>query len=195
MPDVPEIRLHKAEPSSGLWRLGRGRAAPYWAYYWAGGLVLARFILDRPGTVAGKRVLDLGAGSGIVGIAAALSGAAQVLAAEIDPHGREALRLNAMLNGVAIEILPDDLLASAPPDVDLVLVGDLFYEARLARRVMSFLDTCLMRGLEVLVGDPFRAPLPERRLEPLAERLVRESGDAPKPAAVFAFRLFSSARA
>lgn len=189
MPDVPEIRLHKAEPASGLWRLGRGRGrdAPYWAYYWAGGLALARFVFDRPEVVRGKRVLDLGAGSGLVGIAAALAGARGVLAAEIDPHAVIALRLNAAINKVALDILDDDLLDGAPPEVDLVLVGDLFYDAGLAARTTAFLDRCRARGIQSLVGDPRRAPLPLDRLELLSEQPVHETEQGIRPGAVFAF--------
>lgn len=187
------MRLHLARPSSGVGRLvGPGGAAPYWAYVWAGGAILARHVLDRPRTVRGRRVLDLGAGGGVVAIAAALAGAAEVLAAETDANGRAALELNAALNGVELRILGEDLLDGPPPAVDLVLVGDLFYEPGLAGRVLRFLDRCLLGGLEVLVGDPGREPLPLARLEPIARHSVRDFGDgpdeAPRPAAVYALR-------
>src|ERR1700749_1583197 len=110
VPGIPEIELHKASPTSGLWRLARqdkdGFGAPYWAHYWAGGLALARYVLDNPGVVAGKRVLDLGAGSGLVGIAAAKAGARQVVAAEVDRYAVAALKLNATLNAASISVLP-----------------------------------------------------------------------------------------
>ena len=146
---VPQIRLYAAHPASGLWRLGRHAlgqrtgAPPYWVYQWAGGIALARYILDRPDVVAGLRVPDLGAGSGLVGIAAALSGAGEVIAAEIDRNALAALELNAAENGVALTVVGDDLTAGPPPDVDLVAVGDLFYEQALAGRVTAFLDRCL----------------------------------------------------
>jgi predicted nicotinamide N-methyase len=185
VPAVPEIRLHQADPASGLRRLGGG-AAPYWAWPWAGGLALARFVLDRPDTVAGLRVLDLGAGSGLVAVAAAKAGAASVTAAEIDPNALAALALNAELNGAAIGIEPGDPTGGEPPQADTVLVGDLFYEKRLARRVVRFLDRCLDNGVTVLVGDVGRAHLPTERLRPLATYAVPDFGET-KPATVFCF--------
>lgn len=195
VPSVPEIRLHKAGPSSGLWRLAetdeQGFGSPYWAYHWAGGLALARHVLDRPQTVAGRHVLDLGAGAGVVGIAAAKAGAATVIAAEVDRYAVEALKLNAAINGVAIRIMTDDLTAGPPPAVDLIAVGDLFYERGLAERVIAFLDRCLDAGIEVLIGDPWRAWLPRARLRVIAEYSVLDMGTAEtgeiRPSAVFAF--------
>lgn len=192
VPDLPGILLHRAGPASGLRRLAeadRSFGSPYWAHLWAGGLALARFVLDRPEFVRGARVLDLGAGSGLVGIAAALAGAGRVLAADIDPYARAVVPLNAALNGVAVEVLPGDPLRRAPPDVDAVLVGDLFYAAALARRVMGFLDRCRDRGVRVLVGDPGRTTLPLARLAPIATYQVRESdGGAARSSTVFGLR-------
>lgn len=182
---IPEIRLHQADPASGLHRLD-GKAPPYWAWPWAGGLALARFVLDRPENVTGRRVLDVGAGSGLVAIAAAKAGAAMVTAAEIDPNALAALRLNAALNGVAVEPVERDLTRGGPPNADLVLVGDLFYEQRLARRVTRFLDSCLDQGIAVLVGDVGRAHLPGERLRRLARYDVPDFGEA-KPGSVFSF--------
>ncbi|RWI29261.1 MULTISPECIES: methyltransferase [unclassified Mesorhizobium] len=206
---LPEIRLYRAHPASGLWRLTRpqGRAAepegeaneadedgpepqpPYWAYAWAGGAVLARYILDRPETVAGLRVLDLGAGSGLVGIAAAKAGASQVIASEIDRNGVAALGLNAAANGVAIAVVGEDITAGPPPPVDVVAAGDLFYRQDLADRVIPFLDRCLAAGINVLIGDPGRAYLPRSRLCLLAEYQVPDVGQgaATKPSGVFSF--------
>ena len=177
-PGVPEIRLHLATPSSRLSRLVGGREEPpYWAYVWAGGAVLARHVLDRPQTVSGRRVLDLGSGSGLVAIAAAMAGAAAVSAAETDPDGRAALELNAELNGVAISPLAADLLDGEAPEADLLLVGDLFYATDLAKRVTAFLDRCRAAGVEVLVGDVGRADLPRERLRLIAEHAVPDFGD------------------
>jgi predicted nicotinamide N-methyase len=195
VPSVPEISLYTAHPGSGLARLAGpddDDEPPYWAYPWGGGMVLARHILDLPETVSGRRVLDLGAGGGLVAIAAAKAGAASVLAAEIDPIGVTAIGLNGQANGVTVEVTGADLLpGGAPRNVDLVLVGDLFYERGLARRVTAFLDRCLAGGLEVIVGDPGRTTLPRQRLRTLAEYATGDfgrGGDPKRPAAVFAFK-------
>jgi predicted nicotinamide N-methyase len=185
VPSLPGTVLYAPHPGSGLWRLaGSGDRPPYWAYLWAGGAVLGRFILDHPEIVQGRRVLDLGAGSGIVGIAAARAGAAAVLAAEIDPNGQAALRLNAEANDVDIAVTDEDLAiaGSSLPAVDLVLVGDLFYEPALARRVTALLERCVDAGMEVLVGDPGRAHLPQSRLTTIAQYRVPDVG-APRAAA------------
>ncbi|WP_420797385.1 class I SAM-dependent methyltransferase [Aminobacter anthyllidis] len=197
VPSVPEIRLHAAHPGSGLWRLagdadGEGDPPPpYWAYQWAGGLVLARHFLERPEAVRGRRVLDLGAGSGLVGIAAAMAGARAVLAAEVDGNGVAAIGLNATLNGVEVTAVGGDLTGGPVPEVDIVAVGDLFYDADLAVRVTAFLDRCVAAGIDVLVGDPGRAHLPHGRLQLVAEYAVADvgSGNAAttKPSAVFSF--------
>lgn len=198
VPALPELSLYLAHPGSGLRRLlepddpDDGEAEPqppYWAYAWAGGAVLARYILDHPSTVAGKRVLDLGAGSGLVGIAAAKAGARAVIAAEIDRNGVVALRLNAEANGVAIQIRDEDVTAGPPPAVDLVLGGDVFYAQDVGQRMMPFLERCLAAGIDVLVGDPGRAWLPRPRLCLLGEYSVPDvggnGGGEPKPSAVF----------
>jgi predicted nicotinamide N-methyase len=193
VPSVPEIRLHTAHEATGLWRLAEGAdpPPPYWAFPWAGGLALARHVLDRPDVVRGRRVLDLGAGSGLVAIAAMKAGAASAIAAEIDPYGIAACRLNADANGLAVTVVANDLVAGPPPPVDVVLVGDLFYEPGLALRVTAFLDRCLAAGIDVMVGDPRRTHLPVARLRLIAEYAVPDVGDVegarPKPAGVFAF--------
>lgn len=193
VPSIPEIRLHKAGPQSGLRRLAERDqefGSPYWAHYWGGGLVLARYLLDRPDVVAGRCVLDLGAGSGIVGIAAAKAGATKVIAADIDPYAIAAMELNAAINGVTILPVLADLTNSEPPAADIVCVGDLFYEAALAERVTIFLDRCLERGMDILIGDPWRAHLPRSRLRLLAEHAVTDFGDtagSTRPSGVFAF--------
>jgi len=202
VPALPEIRFYTAHPGSGLRRLvdledgdvdenTAEPQPPYWAYAWAGGAVLARYVLDHPTTVAGRRVLDLGAGSGIVGIAAAKAGAREVIAAEIDRNGVAALGLNAAANGTAIAVIGNDITTGPPPAVDLVLAGDVFYGQDVAQMVMPFLDRCLAAGIEVLVGDPGRAYLPRSRLRLLAECKVPDFGDAKdaalKPSGVFRF--------
>lgn len=180
VPGIPEIRLHGARPGSGLRRLTekRSRLSPYWAYQWAGGTVLARYLFDHPETVRGRTVLDLGTGSGLVAIAAAKAGADRVTGVDIDPHAIAALRLNAALNDVTVEPLLADLTTGEPSYVDLLLVGDLFYERRLARRITAFLDRCLAAGITILVGDPGRAYLPRERLAVIAEYPVTDFGAA-----------------
>lgn len=195
VPAIPEIRLHTAHPGSRLGRLldrDDDPAPPYWAYPWSGGAVLARYVLDHPATVRGRRILDLGAGGGIVAIAAALAGAAVVTAAEVDGYGIAALERNAAANGVTVTALHADLLKGPVPDVDLVLAGDLFYERELAERAAAFFERCVAEEVEVLVGDPGRADLPRERLIEIAAYRVPEvgatRGAATTPAAVYRFR-------
>lgn len=200
VPALPEIQFYTAHPGSGLRRLVESEddaedalepQPPYWAYAWAGGTVLARYVLDHPMTVAGRRVLDLGAGSGIVGIAAAMAGARDVIAAEIDRNGVAAIGLNAAANGAAITAIADDITMGPPPPVDLVLAGDVFYGREVALRVIPFLDRCLAAGIDVLVGDPRRNDLPLSRLRLLAEYRVPDFGQtndrALQPTGVFRF--------
>ncbi|MDP1669045.1 class I SAM-dependent methyltransferase [Phaeovulum sp.] len=188
VPMLPDIRTYQAHPASGLARIGG--AAPYWAYVWAGGAALARHVTENPGLVRGLRVLDLGAGSGVVGIAAARAGAARVICAEIDPYAAAAIGLNAALNDVQIEVLQNDICALPPPGVDLILAGDVFYAAGVARRVAAFLRRCCSHGITVLVGDPGRAYLPRNDLRPVAEYKVRDFGDGAatlRPGLVYEF--------
>lgn len=191
VPGIAEIALHKAVPASGLGRLAatdRDFGSPYWAYYWLGGLALARFVLDRPEVVAGRRVLDLGCGSGLVAIAAAKAGAAKVLAVDIDPYALAAAALNAAANGVMIEAVHADPTDGTVPEVDLILAGDVFYDPEPAARVEPFLARCRAAGVEVLVGDPRRAPLPLERLRVLAEyRFAETDSGAMRTTEVFAF--------
>jgi predicted nicotinamide N-methyase len=199
VPSLPEILLHTAGPQSGLWRLAESEetfGTPYWAYVWGGGLALARHVLDHPRTVAGRVVLDLGTGSGIVAIAAAKSGAKSVLAADIDRYAVMATSLNAAANGVTIATHLGDLTAGLPPAVDAVLVGDLFYEGGLAERVTDFLDRCVRADIQVLVGDPWRNFLPRTRLRLVAEYPGTDFGsgvrDRQSRNAVFSFEMVRS---
>lgn len=174
-PLVPEIRLHLAEESLPIWQktedeLGEMNVPPpYWAFAWAGGQALARHLIDNPALVAGKRVLDLGAGSGLTAIAAMLAGAASVLAADIDRVSLLAAELNASANAVTIETTAEDLLATPPGRFDVVLVGDLFYEKALADRVGRFIDAAAAQGADVLIGDPQRSYFPRGRFSKVAE--------------------------
>ncbi len=177
-PHTPELRLHLADEITPIWKLTEealaeiGLQPPFWAFAWAGGQALARYVLDRPELVAGKRVLDFASGSGIVGIAAAKAGAAQVLCADIDGFCAEAAALNAAANGVSIESTDADLLDAAPPDVDVLLVADICYEKPLAERVMAWLGAAKAAGTTVLMGDPGRSYFPRTGLTKLAEYQV-----------------------
>ncbi len=172
-PGASEIRLFQAHPGSGLARfVGDTGRSPYWAFGWAGGTVLARYILDRPELVGGRRVADLGTGAGIVAIAAARAGAASVIAIDDDPAAVVAARINALENRVAIDVRLGDGLAGSPPAADVVTAGDLFYDAALAVRTLAFLQRCAAAGRTVLIGDPSRRHLPRHRLRVVFEAEV-----------------------
>jgi predicted nicotinamide N-methyase len=178
-PLVPEIRLYLATEVVPLWRATEeelekmGVPPPYWAFAWAGGQALARYILDHPEQIMGKHVLDIGSGSGMVAIAAAKAGAASVLAADIDAFSIAAIRLNAVANGVTVAVTQDDLIG-AEGDWDVILVGDLFYERPLAERLLAWLKTL---GCPALLGDPGRSYFPKDQVEPLAVYNVQTSRD------------------
>jgi predicted nicotinamide N-methyase len=178
-PLVPEIRLYLATEVVPLWRATEeelekmGVPPPYWAFAWAGGQALARYILDHPEQIMGKHVLDIGSGSGMVAIAAAKAGAASVLAADIDAFSIAAIRLNALANGVTVAVTQDDLIG-AEGDWDVILVGDLFYERPLAERLLAWLKTL---GCPALLGDPGRSYFPKDQVEPLAVYNVQTSRD------------------
>ncbi|MDX6198653.1 MAG: hypothetical protein QOJ79_1804 [Actinomycetota bacterium] len=156
---VPEVTLHLCDDIVALWKVtGEDAPPPFWAVAWLGGQALARYLLDHPDEVRDGRVLDLGSGSGLVAIAAKLAGAASVLAADIDPMCATAIPLNAAANGVQIEVTLDDLLERRPPDVDVVLAGDVWYERDTAERVTGWLARS---DAQVLLGDPGRAYLPQ----------------------------------
>jgi len=186
-PLVPEILLHLAEESLPIWQkteeeLGEMNVPPpYWAFAWAGGQALARYMLDNPQLLQGCRVLDLGAGSGLTAIAAVKAGARSALAADIDRLALAAVGLNAKLNSVTVDVTADDLLAGKPGAYDLVLVGDLFYERALAEAVSRYIDGAVAGGALVLIGDPKRNYFPQGRFACVAEYRVpvtRELEDA-----------------
>jgi predicted nicotinamide N-methyase len=178
-PLVPEIRLYLATEVVPLWRATEeelekmGVPPPYWAFAWAGGQALARYVLDHPEQIMGKHVLDIGSGSGMVAIAAAKAGAASVLAADIDAFSIAAIRVNAAANNAVIAVTQDDLIG-AESDWDMVLVGDLFYERPLAERLLAWLKTL---GCPALLGDPGRSYFPKDQVEPLAVYNVQTSRD------------------
>jgi len=178
VPHAPEISLWLADEVTPIWRLTEeelgemGLPPPFWAFAWAGGQGLARWLLDNPAEVAGKRVLDLAAGSGLVGVAAMQAGAAAVLCADIDPFGGAAVALNAAVNGVALDFTATDLLDVAPPEIDVVCAGDVFYEQPMAGRVLAWLTEAAGQGTRVLVGDPLRTYFPKSGFDLLAEYAV-----------------------
>lgn len=172
-PYVPEILLHQADEPIGLWELTEGefrseQPPPFWAFAWAGGQALARHVLDNPDLVAGRTVLDLAAGSGLVAIAAAKAGAAAVRAVEIDPRAVAAIALNAAENGVTVSVDLGDILTGDAGGAEVVLAGDVFYSKSMADRVTRFLLRAARAGARVLVGDPGRAFLPRERFRAVA---------------------------
>jgi len=181
-PHVPEISLHLADEAMDLWKLTEdeletlGLPLPFWAFAWAGGQALARYVLDHTETVAGRSVLAFAAGAGLEAIAATKAGARRVLATEIDPFALVALELNAGMNGVSIEITGIDVLDTGleglPFRPETVLLGDVFFEKPLADRVAAFAASCVDEGILTLVGDPGRSYLPTNRMETLAEYRV-----------------------
>nr|WP_210279754.1 methyltransferase [Rhizobium metallidurans] len=168
-PHVPEIRLNLASEAHELWLKTEeelaeiGLPPPFWAFAWAGGQGLARYVLDHPDMVDGKRVVDFASGSGLVAIAARMAGASEVLAADIDPWTRTAVALNAELNGVEIAFTGDNLIGSEI-DADVLLAGDVFYDRDFAMALVPWFERLAADGVTVLVGDPGRAYLPKERL-------------------------------
>ena len=177
-PLVPEIRLHLATQVTPIWQateesLARfGTPPPFWAFAWAGGQALARYLLDHPETVAGRDVLDLASGSGMVAIAAALAGARRVTASDIDPFAAAAIALNAALNGVLVSIETRDLLDRGPAGWGVVTAGDVCYEEPMASRMIALLRRIAARGRLALLGDPGRAYLPREGLVERARYVV-----------------------
>jgi predicted nicotinamide N-methyase len=176
---VPEIQLHQATEITPIWEATEARLEelglppPFWAFAWAGGQALARYVLDFPETVRGKRVLDFGAGSGLQGIAAKMAGAAQVRAVEIDAVAGAAIALNAALNGVEIEVCIEDIVGAPQPGFDVILAGDVCYEKTAGERIGDWLRALAGAGLEVLMGDPIRGFLPKAGLERITRYSVK----------------------
>jgi predicted nicotinamide N-methyase len=173
LPLVPEVRLYLADDAillqARLEAQNGGRlATPYWANAWAGGQAVARYVLDHPHLVAGRRVLDVASGSGLAAIAAAVAGATAVTANDIDPYALAAIALNASASGVAVAVNGDDLLAGDGGDPDVVLAGDVFYNSEMAGLMLAFIKRAAARGAVVLVGDPGREHLPRHQLSVVA---------------------------
>jgi predicted nicotinamide N-methyase len=180
-PLVPEVQLHLASEVVPIWEAteeelaASGLPPPFWAFAWAGGQALARYLLDHPDVVRGKRVLDFAAGSGLQGIAAKLAGAASVEAVEIDAFACAACRLNAEANGVAMTAREEDIVGSANPGWDVVLAGDICYERPAAERITAWLRGLVTQDCLVLMGDPGRTYLPREGLERLIAYGVKTS--------------------
>jgi predicted nicotinamide N-methyase len=168
---IPELRLHLASELVPLWQASEselereGVPPPYWAFAWAGGQALARYLLDHAALVRGRAVLDFGAGSGLQGLAAAKAGAARVLALDIDPFACAAIRLNAAANGLALEVSAEDLIDDPCAAFEVILAGDVCYERPMAGRVEAWLKRLAAGGKTVLLGDPGRTYLPRDGLE------------------------------
>ena len=179
VPGLDGIRLHLADEILPLWHAVQvetrddDAALPYWAFAWGGGLAIAHYLRDHPEVVAGRRVLDYASGSGLCGLAAARAGAANVTAVDIDPFAATAIPLNARANGLRVAAVQRDLLDDDPPDVDVILAGDVFYEAGFAARVIAWLRRSRAAGVEILIGDPGRRYLPVDDLVELADYEVR----------------------
>ena len=177
-PHTPELSLHLADEITPIWRMTEealaeiGLPPPFWAFAWAGGQALARYILDNPHEVAGKQVVDFASGSGIVALAAMKAGAARVLAADIDGFCEAAIGLNARANAVAVAFTDINLLDAPAPIADVILAGDICYEKPLAAQVMAWLGAARDRGARVLIGDPGRSYFPREGLVKLAEYQV-----------------------
>ena len=198
VPGIEEIRLHLADEVLPLWHAvqvetGDPEAAlPYWAFAWGGGLAIARYLREHPRAVAGRRVFDLAAGSGLCAIAALGAGASEATSADIDAFAWVSVELNARANGRRVSVVRRDVLDEEPPDVDVILAGDCWYDASLAERVLPWLRRAQDRGIEVLVGDPGRRYLPTDELIERAAYDVRTTTEledlALKKGRVYALR-------
>jgi predicted nicotinamide N-methyase len=183
VPGLPNIRLHLTADVLPLWHAVQVETAdpdapvPYWAIAWAGGLAIGRYLGENPELVAGRRVFDLGSGSGLCAIASLQAGAARATGADIDPFAAAAIELNAKANGCRVTIMRRDVLDEEPPDADVILAGDCWYEGRLAARVLPWLRRARDRGIDVLIGDPGRRFLPTESLVELASYDARTTAE------------------
>jgi predicted nicotinamide N-methyase len=183
VPGLEEIELHLADDVLDVWgalQVETGdpeTSLPYWAVAWGGGLAVGRYLRDHPELVAGRRVFDLGSGSGLCAIAAMRAGAEQVDASDIDPYAAAAILLNARANRCRVDVVVRDALDQAPPDVDAILAADCWYNAALAERVLPWLRRAEAAGIEILIGDPGRAHLPTSELVEVATYDVRTTSD------------------
>jgi predicted nicotinamide N-methyase len=179
VPGLEELRLHLADEALPLWHAVQvetrdpDAALPYWAFAWGGGLALGHYLREHPDAVAGRRVFDLASGSGLCAIAALQAGASSVTGADIDGFAAAAIGLNARANRVRVTVVRRDVLDEEPPDADIILAGDCWYDATLAGRVLPWLRRAHARGIDVLVGDPGRNYLPIDNLIELASYEVR----------------------
>jgi predicted nicotinamide N-methyase len=179
LPGFDDMRLHLADEVLPLWHAVQAELAdpdaalPFWAFAWAGGLALARYLREHPEAVAGHTVLDFATGSGLVAVAAMRAGAASATGADIDPFAEAAVALNARANGVRVGFVRRDLLNEDPPAVDVILAGDAWYEEPLAERVVPWLRRAAEHGSRVLIGDPGRRYLPVDELDKVASYQVR----------------------
>ena len=180
---VPEITLHLATEVTPLWQMTEerlqenGLPPPYWAFAWPGGQGMARYILENPEVMRGKRVLDFAAGGGVASIAAKKAGAAKVMAAEIDPLALAAIQMNASLNHVVVENVRDVDMAKPFPDIDVIMAGDVCYQQAMATRMMRWLTLCHEHGARVFLADPGRAYVPKEGLVECGRYVVPTSRD------------------
>lgn len=183
VPGLGGIRLHLADDVLALWRATQETTGdldaplPYWAFAWGGGLAIGRYLQDHPEVVSGRRVLDIASGSGLCAIAAMRGGAAAVTAVDIDPFAVAAIEVNARANGQRLDVVRGDILDDEPPDVDLILAGDCWYEERFADRITAWLQRASDRGISVRIGDPDRRYLPHELVSRIATYEVRSTTD------------------
>jgi predicted nicotinamide N-methyase len=183
VPGLEELQLHLADEVFALWRAVQvetgdpDAALPYWAFAWGGGLAIGRYLREHPEIVAGRRVFDLASGSGICAIAAMRAGAAAASGTDVDAFALAAIRLNGHANRCRVTVIGRDVLDETPPDTDVILAGDCWYDVELARRVLPWLRRAHDQGIEVLVGDPGRQYLPVDELVELATYDVRTTTD------------------
>jgi predicted nicotinamide N-methyase len=179
VPGLEEVRLHLADEVLPLWHAVQvetddaDAALPYWAFAWVGGLAIGRYLREHPEAVARRRVFDLASGSGLCAIAAMHAGASAVTAADIDAFAVASIELNARANGRRVTVVRRDVLDDVPPEVDVILAGDCWYDNGLAERVLPWLHRARDRGIDILVGDPGRRYLPSNELVELASYDVR----------------------